>query len=276
MIDLDELIRKVRELRPLPASAVRLAALIHADIVDLELIAEVVAYDQALTLTLIRAANSAFDAGLMQVSDPRDAVFRLGMGRVLALSVAASAGPLMRVELPLYGMDEGGLWRHSVAAAAVAETLPDFCEEELPLATFAAALLHDVGKLIIGRFLRPDSLAAMRRLQTEQRCDSLQAEREVLGMHHGELGGAIAQHWGMPDSIIKGIAFHHEPDKGRELICDAVYLANHIAKAIGARSPQPNPQPEVLRRLGLPTAAIAELGAEATKRFVAISARYNA
>ena len=58
-------------------------------------------------------------------------------------------------------------------------------------------------------------------------------EIEVLGANHAELGGLIATHWTLPDRLAAGIAYHHTPGAGHDVVCDGVYLANLAAKRIG-------------------------------------------
>ena len=63
----------------------------------------------------------------------------------------------------------------------------------------------------------------------------LEAEEEVIGVNHAELGGEIALIWKFPDEILKAIAFHHRPD----LLADGdavpwiVYLSNQVCHIMG-------------------------------------------
>jgi hypothetical protein len=41
------------------------------------------------------------------------------------------------------------------------------------------------------------------------------------------------QFWGFPESIQRGISYHHTPDEGVDLICYATHLADVVAKSIG-------------------------------------------
>jgi len=272
----DHLIEQAHNLTPLPASAIRLAALASSNEVGLDEIAEVVAYDQALTMRLLRAANSASTGGGARCSRVQEAVFRLGTARVLALTVASGAASLLKCEASAYGLAEGQLWKHSIATAAAAETLSEFAEQELPLETFTAALLHDVGKLVMGRFLSTENLERIQRVQTDGGLTPLAAEREILNVHHGELGGVVAQHWELPQRIVEGIIYHHNPADGFALICDAVYLANIVAKHVeGAASPPVPAQPS-LERVGLSADQMDQLIAATRSRFESVSARYNA
>ena len=58
-IDLDHLIRAANELEPLPASASRLASRQDWEACDLSELVEIIELDQALTMKLLRASNSA-------------------------------------------------------------------------------------------------------------------------------------------------------------------------------------------------------------------------
>lgn len=275
MVNLDELIRQAQDLQPLPASTVRLAALVGAPYTDLEEICEVIAYDQALTMALLRTANSAALAGSEKVAQVHDAVFRLGGARVLSLAMSANTRNLLGRGVPAYGLSEGDLWRHSVATASASETISGYVDAHLPPETFTAALLHDLGKLVMGRFLSPFDLEMIHRAQTEGGLDPLAAEKQILTVHHGELGGIIAQHWSLPERIVKGIIYHHTPAEGLDTICDAVYLANLIAKRIEKAPVTPEIDPEVLKRLGMKPEDVPDLTATALEHFEIVSARYN-
>src|SRR6187551_2188986 len=102
MLELDDLIQQACDLKPLPASAVRLAALASSGQTDLGEISEVIAYDQALTMRLLRAANSAASGGTIRVTRAQDAVFRLGTARVLSLTIASSVGAMLHRDVSGY------------------------------------------------------------------------------------------------------------------------------------------------------------------------------
>ena len=96
-----------------------------------------------------------------------------------------------------------------------------------------AALLHDIGKLVLVQFLEPDVLGYLGEAWARGDMTSVQAEIEILGFHHGELGGLIAQHWQLPARIVAAITHHHTPDEGHDVVCDVVCMANVVAKRIG-------------------------------------------
>ena len=280
MIDLANLIEQANELDPLAASTVRLVELVGSPDCHLDDVAELIAFDQALTVKLLRAANSAASASAVPVGSVWEAVTRMGTSQVLALAVAAGARPLLESRVPAYGLDEGALWRHSVAAAVAVEIAPNFCQVEVPSEAFTAALLHDVGKLVMGRFLSPEILGFIRRAQEVDHLGQLEAESLLLNVHHGELGGIIAQHWNLPPRVVQGITYHHNPEQGLDVVCDLTYVANQVAKRIEAgldgRKFDFSVDPGVAERLGLAPQALDNFCPIAASRYEQVSRRYNA
>jgi HD-like signal output (HDOD) protein len=280
MIDLHRLIEQANELAPLPASTVRLAELVGSPDCPLEDVAELIAFDQGLTVKLLRAANSAASGSATPVGTVKEAVIRMGTARVLALAVAAGARPLLQGRVPAYGLNEGALWRHSVAAAVAAEIVPAFCHLDVPPETFTTALLHDVGKLVMGRFLSPEILGFIHRAQEVDHLGWLEAESLLLNVHHGELGGVIAQHWKLPPRVVLGIIYHHDPDRGLDLICDLTYLTDNVAKRIEAgldgRQLDFAISARVADRLGLTPKMLDNLCPVAASRYTQVCRRYNA
>ncbi len=279
MINLANLIEQANELAPLPASTVRLAGMVCNPACDLDDVAELVVFDQALTLRLLRIANSVASSPEMPVGNVKDAVMRMGMAQILALAVAGGAKSVLQSRVSAYGLDEGALWRHSVAAATAAETMQAFVNVAPPPETFTAALLHDVGKLVMGRFLSDEILGFIRRAQEVDRLDRLDAESLLLDVNHAELGGLIAQHWKLPQRVVQGITYHHHPEQGQDVICDYVYLANLIAKRIEAgldgKAYELSVRPDVAERLSLTQKALDDLCPIAALRYAQVRRRYE-
>ncbi len=214
-------------------SSTRLAALVCAGTPELGQVVEIVQYDEALTASLLRSANSSWSASRSDIRTVRDAVVRLGASPVLALTLGMTVRRHLGDSLPQYGLSEGMLWRHSVAASLAAELLTVRAVNRPPPEAATAALLHDMGKLVIARFLDRSLLDQMRE-QRDQGATNLEAEMAVLGIDHAELGGLIARSWGLPDSLVQGIREHGRPRPGCSALVYTVYLSDVLAKAAGA------------------------------------------
>ncbi|MFH0943621.1 MAG: HDOD domain-containing protein [Planctomycetota bacterium] len=254
MIDLDSVIQSAVSLDPLPDTVTRLAEIISRPDVDLREVVEVVSYDPALTTRIIHSSNSALRGGRVEVSTVKDAVVRLGSGVVLSFAIASSVKGRMTTSIPEYGLGEGALWRHSVSAALAAEILKAFAgNKNIPPEAFTSALLHDIGKLVLGRYLRGDAVRVLQDAIRDGDHSLMLAESEVLGVQHAELGALICKQWKMPESITHGIKFHHSPMEAHEHIFEyevgggqppevmdtlpaVVHLADHVATLVGEGS----------------------------------------
>jgi HD-like signal output (HDOD) protein len=243
VIDLDAVCRSARDLEPLPVSVTRLVGLLADEDIPIAAVAQVVSYDPALTGRLLHLANTAARRGAVPVVTVHDAVVRLGTGAVLTLTVSSAIKRRLSRAIPEYGLSEGDLWRHSVAAAVAAELLPRFAGCPLPPETATAALLHDIGKLVMARYLRPPVLELLEQARRSG-LQRLQAEREVLLVHHGELSGLMAQAWRLPDLLVQALGAHHDPASVDSPLAYAVHLCDVAAKAIGAGLEDDNLDPE--------------------------------
>jgi HD-like signal output (HDOD) protein len=278
-VDLALLAESARSLEALPASLVRLAGLVADPDADLAPIVEVVTYDEALTANLLRRANSAVSASRSPIRSVHDAVVRLGMGTVLALAMSASLSTRMRRALPQYGLAEGELWEHSVTTSLAIDVLRARSSTTLPPEASTAGLLHDLGKLVLCRFLGPNVLEVVRTAATTEGLSWTAAEQRVLGVHHGALAGMIAEQWRLPPSIIAAVSRHHTPAEGPEdPIVWAVAAADVMAH--GAAGASPTPHDLEVRRgacavLGVPGEQWPAMVAEVGHRFQELRERYR-
>jgi HD-like signal output (HDOD) protein len=276
--DLDAICEAAAGIEPLPTSVGRLAALALAPDADLAEIVELVSFDQSLAMSVLRAANSASHGTSRKIALVRDAVMRIGGGAVLGLAVGRRVRAMTGGALPAYHLAEGELWRHSVAAALAAERMPSVCRVAVPPEAFTAALLHDVGKLILVRFLSPDIAAAIDRAHAEAGVSRLDAEREILGVDHGELAELVAQAWQLPEALAKPLAAHHAPTEDDGRVADVVHAADAVARRIGTGGeddPQ-DPDVAVLARLRIGDGAFEALAADVGESLQEVMRRYAA
>ena len=283
-IDLDQLIEQANSLEPLPASAVRLAAILSQEEWDLDDVTPVVSLDQGLTGKLLSAANSAASGARDQIATVEQAVVRLGAGTVLALGVGAAVRDRVNVALPEYGLSEEQLWTHSVASAVIADGIRDFTERQIPVEVTTAALLHDVGKLVLARHLDASLLQYLHNARGDGGLSEQRAEMEILGVNHAELGCLIAQHWNLPEIICRGIGYHHAPgdyfgDDRETLVAHGVHLANRVATFVcGEDSEMPEADAMLAAskiRLGLSRRDYETMCNEMRDNFIEISGMYG-
>jgi putative nucleotidyltransferase with HDIG domain len=235
VFDTKSLVREAHRLEPLPQAVTRLLAIFVRDDWRPEEVLAVVRLDPVLTGKVLGAANSASAGTRTRILDLADAVRRIGPRAVVGLAIAAGAKAHLSRALPQLGLAEGELWRHSVAALLAAELAPDHFRLRPSPAAATAALLHDVGKVLLARFLDPETLDYLRLACLESGRTVHEAEHVVLSLSHGELGALVAAHWGMPEAIVRAVHHHHDLESApEEARVDAalVQLADSTAKAV--------------------------------------------
>jgi putative nucleotidyltransferase with HDIG domain len=131
---------------------------------------------------------------------------------------------------------------------------------------FTAALLHDVGKIILGQFVQDDY--AKIEMALDQGLAFETAESIVLGTNHAEIGAQILSKWSIPEDIVYAVRWHHEPEKaeGSNPMLDVVHVANMlclmIGIGVGREGLSYRPSPVVTARLGISTAHLEKVASQ--------------
>jgi putative nucleotidyltransferase with HDIG domain len=227
------LVRGIEQLEPMPVTAERLVALMNGQEVSMATIAELVEFDQAIAAAVLRMARSWAYAGSRPPETVRDAVVRLGTIPLLNI-VLGDYLTRIRTSAPLYDLSEDDLWAHAAAAQLAVRAMTQECPAiKLPAVASTAALLHDIGKLVMSRCLN----AGVKTITTHARESGItfvEAERRLFGVNHAAVGAAMAVQWKFPDLVTDAIARHHDEELGDSTpVLDAVVIANMVAKNIG-------------------------------------------
>ncbi len=235
MLDHRALVQAADKLPALPVTATRLLSLMSEATPDLKEVSNVLSYDPAMSARLLKLSNSAWAGCSIRIGTVREAVMRLGINTVFGLAIGAFAQPVLNQPVRGYGIDGEAFWRHSVAAALAAEEAEHYSGVVWPTFAFTAALLHDIGKLVLGPFITPERRHLIERAIVDGNLEFYQAETEILSAHHGEVGALVGQHWNLPPTVIDGMRCHHTPDLASENIGHVVNLANGVTRQLDGK-----------------------------------------
>jgi putative nucleotidyltransferase with HDIG domain len=228
-----DLLHGIERLDPLPITAQRLVRALNDERIGPAQVAEYIEYDPAVAASVLRLANSAAWAGSMPTGTVRDAVVRLGAAKLLDIVLGDHLRQL-KVRAPLYDLAENDLWIHSAAASLAVKALQrEKPKANIPDTASTAALVHDIGKLVMVRYMKAD-VNAILAVRNQRNISFVEAERALFGCDHAEVGAAMGKRWGFPDDIVGAIEHHHKaPIADPTPTIDAVVVANLVAKAIG-------------------------------------------
>jgi HD-like signal output (HDOD) protein len=95
---------------------------------------------------------------------------------------------------------------------------------------FLSELFHDIGQPVLWIYEAQAYQELIWKIK-EEKTEAFEAEEEVLGIHHGEIGGKLAQHWNFPREIIEAIREHHhaQPQNPAALLVQLADLMVHNA-----------------------------------------------
>ena len=234
MTSLQILMKQIKELRPIPAVANQLLAVVDNPDSSMEDIANVIQYDPVITASILKTCNSAYFGLKNPAESVKDAVNMLGTDQVIELALIKSGAQALSGSQEGYGLAQGDMWKYSVSSAVVAKQVAMKLSLKNKNTLFTSALIKDIGKIILEKHVS-DASQKIKRLVETKNFSFLEAEKKVLGIDHAELGAMIAKMWKFSPRMINIIRHHHLNDESK--ICDreiaAVYLADCICMMMG-------------------------------------------
>jgi putative nucleotidyltransferase with HDIG domain len=275
---IDDYITNLRNLPPAPRVVPELMRLLNQPDVESSKVVKMISFDPSLTANVLRICNSAYFGSATPTSDLQEAVTRMGFQQVYQLVAAATGARLLSPAQLGYGLEQGDLWKHSVAAAVAAQIIARKTGDNQNL-VFTAALLHDIGKIVLSQSLNGVYAKLIKETEMNQQ-SLLDAEKKILGVNHAEVGGQLLERWKFPPNIVSAVWFHHTP-KGagaHQRLASLVYLGNmiaffmghgygHVAFALRGRA-------EVLTTLGIAPEAIPQFMIETFEQMNLVEALF--
>jgi putative nucleotidyltransferase with HDIG domain len=209
-----------------------LAALSQAD-TDASQVVQLITFDPSLTANVLKLCNSAYFGAATPASGLDEAVQRIGFNQIYRIVASVSGSRMLSPPQAGYGFAAGELWKHSVAAAVAAQCLAEDLGDDANI-IFTAALLHDIGKLVLAGALVDQYPTLVQETEVRQH-SLLEAEKTILGVQHAEIGGRLLAQWNFPPNLVGGVWFHHQPSEAgaHDRLAAYVYLGNMIAHFMG-------------------------------------------
>ncbi|TVQ59201.1 MAG: HDOD domain-containing protein, partial [Phycisphaerales bacterium] len=252
----------------MPSAVIRILNLLNDKSCSLPQVAEAVEQDQAITLKILRLANSPIYAGALPVESVYKALLRIGLEQTR--QVALTVGVIDRLSKGGHSVDSFKFWMHSITTGVLASEIVKERDEEPDASdgAYAVGLLHDVGRMVLSEMLG-EEYARVVRAARERRLPLDIAESRMLLVNHAELMDRVLLRWKFPRMFVNPIAFHHlSPNDARRAAPNqinevyTVMLADRLAHAmlIGAGACDAvSPTGELAHALGLDAQSLSEI-----------------
>jgi HD-like signal output (HDOD) protein/ActR/RegA family two-component response regulator len=250
------LVGKMAVLPSVPSVYFRVIKELQSSSASVERIGEIVATDPSMTAKLLQLVNSAFFGISRSISNPAEAVQLLGIATVRSLALSIHAfGVFEQPKAASFSLAR--VWNHSLGTGLAAKTIAQIASGEAHLAdeTFISGLLHDLGKLMLSSN-RASEYQQAADLARQRNLTICEAEQEIFGATHADIGAYLLGLWGLPVPIVEGVALHHTPLKSVTRTFSPL-TAVHVANVLQHES---NPQPEEAVLSKLDENYLAELG----------------
>lgn len=233
MAGLSSLLEKVNQLDPIPMVIHKVLSLVEDPEASLKDLVAVVERDSAITANLLQTVNSAQMGLPVKVDSVQQAVAMLGLQKVVEMVLSQNLSANLNRSQRGYGLAKGALWQQSLAVAMVARTLARQRDLMSLPAIYTAALLKDIGKVVLHEYVA-DQIKAIQQLVAENGMSFVEAEKKVLGMDHTSLGGVIAKQWHFSPHMIYMIENHHLtiPASRNDPATATLYLADMVAMMV--------------------------------------------
>lgn len=233
-LSLDQLLLMVKDMPVLPESIHQILRLTEDPDSTVQDIEREILKDQSLASKVLRLANSAYYGYPRKIGTISEATILLGFQAIRSLTLASSVNKLLIQELPGYGLKKYELWRQSQSCAIVSRMIARKIKFKKPELAYVAGLLHDIGKVILNHYVAKRYQEIMEKVKNENK-SFLEAEREILGFDHSQVGAKLAEKWNFPPELVEAIAYHHAPENASILpvLVSIVHIADVIVMFMG-------------------------------------------
>jgi HD-like signal output (HDOD) protein len=251
-----KLFDRITEISSIPHVGMRIIELVNDSETDLGDVVELVRYDPALAMRLMRTVNSSYYGLRTKIVDLEQAAALLGFEEIRNLVLTVYVAPLFRETFEYGDYTRRRLWTHMIAAGMLAQRIVETCKDVSRQEAYLAGLLHDIGLILIDQYLHPRFCQILQTLSDDTPVHHVEAM--ILGFDHATLGAYIATRWNLPEPLAVAIKYHHSPEQYdgpfRQLV-DAITLADYLCyrkglSPLGVGKEQTLPQ-TLFKELGL-------------------------
>lgn len=194
-------------------------------------ISRLICRDQGIATKILSIANSPLYGLNRRVSTIEFAIMIIGFAELKKIILALSIMESFKNKTDRY-LDQKEFWTHSILTANMSRRIAEDLGFKNSGEAFVAGFLHDLGIPAMHKYFHTGFVEIVENTRLQNGLSVLEAEKDILGMDHQEIGGYLAEKWELPVLLSDSITYHHRPsaaieDKG---IAAVVHLADHMTQ----------------------------------------------
>lgn len=252
----EAILSQTKELPTAPPVVFKLMTLLKKPTQHNDEVVEIIRYDEHLTAKLLKLCNTAFFKASQPVTSLDQAVLRLGYANIVSIAVSLRIGDVVSKSRNAAFVNPYDLWRNSVTTAIAAKDLTPKCKaaDINEDTAFTSGLLAEMG-MVVFNACGKEEVSQIKPLAEEKEISLIEAEKELLGTTHPEVGALLLERWKLPPDIVEAVKYHLTPDEVEIPLADICHLANLCARIACGHVPVEAftelVYPMVFERLGL-------------------------
>ena len=223
---------KVKKMPPIRSDTYKIIQILSKDNYSINEIAKIVEADVSLTARCLRTVNSASMGLRKEVISIRHALNLLGSKSFLGIVLRESVLDITPNPIEGYYTKTEEFWNDCLRSAIASRILVTRSTLNImPELAYTAALLQDIGKIVIDEFFDRADFDNYNFMAPENDKNFLDVEKTVFGTDHTIIGEQIAEVWQFPDSLTNVIRYHHTPSSAPKKYIDLVVVV-HLGKVL--------------------------------------------
>jgi putative nucleotidyltransferase with HDIG domain len=207
--NIKEKVQNIINLPSLPNIAMEIIGVIDNPETSIQTLSNIISKDLVLASKILKVANSPFYSYPRVISTIDFALIILGTETVKEIMVSISFISHFK-KFHFKDFDLNKFWAHSILSSVIARELAKEIGYKVKGEAFVAALIHDIGIFITSQFFHEEYNKLTELIKTEH-YDLYQAEKELYGATHADIGGWLLERWNFPPQLVEAIKYHHSP-----------------------------------------------------------------
>lgn len=229
----DEILKKIKQLPPLPESALQIEAVYQNPDSTFNDMVKILEKDPLLTADILKAANSPLYGFSREINNINQAVGLFGMGTVRGFALASIVKKSFTLDLSPYNIDSDMFSALSKKQHALVTSWCLRKEAKLLGILSPSAFLVEIGKVLISQQIMADnSQEKFKEALSNSQGDVEAAERAVLGVDTPEISATIFEHWRFETGLVDTIRNCLNPENAKDDIRKAVQILQVVRKTV--------------------------------------------
>ncbi|MFZ0391209.1 MAG: HDOD domain-containing protein [Calditrichia bacterium] len=231
---IEQRLRRVENLATLPAVIPEILEKVRSSSSSMKEIAAIIERDASITTKILKVSNSPLWGYPGRVENIRKAIILLGLKEVTNIVLSVSLYSTFAKFKPNSLFEREKFWLHCAGTGQIARALSAKLRLNFEGEEFVAALIHDIGKMILDQYFTSE-FEEILRLSEQSGRPILELEKEKLDCSHADLGGWLLKSWNFPAPITEAVYFHHTPQHARKnpTLTAVIHLSDQLCELWG-------------------------------------------